>query len=341
MATEAPHRYLVTGATGLIGRHLAERLIQSGARVRALVRRPEAAVPLARMGVEVVEGDILEPASIARVVRGIDVVIHAAAHAGEWGTRRQFEQANVEGTVNVLDAVEGARTARLVYISTVAVYGHRQGRVDEAMPLQSDGSAYGDTKVAAERTVWERHHAGRVRAAVVRPAVVYGPWDWKFVPKVAEALMGRGLPLIGGGDHRAQIVSVHDVVDLVLLCSTRPEAMGEAFNCAGQDSVTWRQVFCEVARRIGAPAPHRRVPYRLAWSAGAALEVAYRLVGSARPPLVTRFGATMVGLPFEYDTSKAARVLGFTADRRFTDTLPETLEWWRRERGRGGAVAVG
>src|SRR5262245_53059028 len=113
MATSAaPRRYLVTGATGLIGRHVAERLVKSGARVRVLVRRPEAAVVLARMGVEVVEGDILEPDSLPRVMAGADVVIHAAALAGEWGTRQQFQQANVRGMQNVLAAAEAAHVGR-------------------------------------------------------------------------------------------------------------------------------------------------------------------------------------------------------------------------------------
>jgi nucleoside-diphosphate-sugar epimerase len=342
MTTEGPpHRWLVTGATGLIGRHVAERLVRSGARVRALVRRPEAAVALARAGVEVVEGDILEPLSVRRVAHGVDVIVHAAAYASEWGPRRRFEQANVEGTRNVLDAAHDAGVARFVYLSTVSVYGDGAGRRDETSPMVSDGSGYSDTKIAAERLVWEHHHAGHVRAAMLRPALVYGAWDWKFVPKVAEALMGRGLPLIAGGDHRAQLVSVHDVVDLILLCATRDEAVGEAFNCTGEEVITWRQAFTEIARRIGAPPPKVSVPYRLAWGAGAALEAAYRLARADRPPLVTRFGATLVGVPFDYDTTKATRVLGFTAARRFAQSLPEALDWWRRERARAGAVAVG
>ena len=334
-------RYLVTGATGLVGRHVAERLVHSGARVRALVRRPEAAVGLARIGVEVVEGDLLERESVARVMKGVDVAVHAGAFVAEWGPRRRFEEANVRGTRNVLDAAADARVGRLVHISSVSVYGHRPGRVDEAAPFHSDGRAYTESKIAAEKTVWEEHHAGRLRATVVRPSLVYGPHDWKFVPKVAEALMGPGMPLVAGGQYRACIVSVHDVVDLVLSCATRPEAVGEAFNCCGNESLTWREVFSEIARRIGAPPPKRSVPFRLAWGAGAALEAAYRLAGARRPPVVTRYAAMLVGLPLEYDTSKAARLLGFAAARRFTDTLPEALDWWRRERGRAGTAAVG
>jgi nucleoside-diphosphate-sugar epimerase len=83
------------------------------------------------------------------------------------------------------------------------------------------------------------------------------------------------------------------------------------------------------------------VPYRLAYGAGAALEAAYRFAGSTRPPMVTRFGATIVGVPFDYDTSKARRVLGFVAKRTVAEAMPEALEWWRRERSRAGCVAVG
>jgi nucleoside-diphosphate-sugar epimerase len=339
--SEGARRFLVTGATGLIGRHVAERLAKTGRRVRILARRPEAAVSLARMGVEVVEGDILERDSLLRVMAGIDVVVHAAALAGEWGARRQFELANVVGMRHVLEAMEEAHVGRLVHLSSVAVYGHRPGRLDEASPFHTMGDPYSDTKIAAEQMLWEHHRTGRIQASALRPVVVYGPYDWKFVFKVAEALRGRGLPLVDGGYHRAQIVSVHDVVDLVLLCATRSEAVGEAFNCVGDEHLTWRQLFSDIARRVEAPAPRFSVPYRLAYGAGAAFEAAYRLARSSRPPLVTRFAATIVGVPLEYDTSKAARLLGFVARRTLSDTMPEALEWWRRERSRAGCVAVG
>jgi nucleoside-diphosphate-sugar epimerase len=337
----APRRYLVTGATGLIGRHVAERLVKSGPRVRVLARRPEAAVVLARKGVEVVEGDILDRESLPRVMAGVDIVVHAAALAAEWGRRHEFEQANVRGMLNVLETAAAAHVGRVVYLSSVAVYGYPAGRVDEATPFQSLGHPYGDTKIAAERLLWEHHRAGRIRATALRPVVVYGAYDWKFIFKVAEALHGRGLPLVDGGHHRAQIVSVHDVVDLVVACATRPEAVGEAFNCAGVESVTWRRLFTDIARRVEAPAPRFSVPFRVAYGAGAALETAYRLAGARSAPLVTRFGATIVGVPFECDTSKALQRLGFEARRTIAETIPEALEWWRRERSRAACVAVG
>ena len=334
-------RHLVTGATGLIGRHVAVRLVKSGARVRALVRRPEAAVGLARLGVEVVEGDILDRESLPRVMAGVDVLVHAAALAGEWGPRHAFEQANVRGMSNVLEAAGDAHVGRVVYLSSAAVYGYPTGRLDENAPFQVTGNPYCDTKIEAEKLLWEHHRSGRLPASALRPVVVYGPHDWKFVFKVAEALHGRGLPLVGGGQHRAQIVSVHDVVDLILLCATRPEALGEAFNCAGEEWLTWRQLFSEIARRVEAKPPSFSVPFRVAYGLGAALEMTYRLAGVSHAPLVTRFGATIVGVPFECDTSKAQRLLGYVAKRTVAEMMPEALEWWRRERSRMACVAVG
>src|SRR5207245_7245878 len=103
--------------------------------------------------------------------KGANVVIHAAAQVGDWGALRRFEDANVAGTRNVLDAAEGAGAGRFVHVSSVAVYGRQWGQVlSEATPYHLTGDAYCDTKIAAEEAVWERHGTVRVRQRCVRPS---------------------------------------------------------------------------------------------------------------------------------------------------------------------------
>jgi nucleoside-diphosphate-sugar epimerase len=330
-------KVLVTGATGFIGRHVAEALAARGDAVRAVVRRPDKAAPLAARGCEVVRGDLADLASLEDAARGVDVVIHAAAQVGEWGTRRAFEDANVAGTRNLLDAVETSGAERLVHLSSVAVYGRQRGeKLAESTPFQITGDRYCDTKIGAERAVWERHREGRIRASFVRPCIVYGPYDWKFIPKIARGLRAGRIPLVGGGRHEAPIVSVRDVVDLTLACATRPEAIGEAFNCASDDGITWRQLFEEVARLVGAPPPALSVPPWLLYGLGAVLETAWHLAGSKKPPLVTRFGVVLLGTAFAYDIGKAERLLGWRPRVRLAEGLAETLEWMQAElRARG------
>jgi nucleoside-diphosphate-sugar epimerase len=328
-------RFFLTGATGFIGRHVAEELMADGHQVRCLARKPERAALLASRGAEVVAGDLADALLLREAVKGADVVIHAAAQVGDWGARRRFEDANVAGTRNVLDAAEGAGAERFVHVSSVAVYGRPNVKlIAETTPYGVSGDAYCDTKIAAEEAVWERHRAGRIRATCVRPSAVYGPYDWKFIPRVVEGLRARRLPMIEGGRHTAPIVYVRDVSALVRTCARRPEALGEVFNCVSTEGITWRGLFDEVARLVGAPTPSRSVPYGLAFAAGAVLEALYRLVGSARPPLVTRFNATLLGTPLSYDMSKAERVLGFRPAVTVATGLPETIAWMQAEQQR-------
>jgi nucleoside-diphosphate-sugar epimerase len=326
-------KVLVTGATGFIGRHVAETLASKGHAVRAVVRNPARAEPLAACGCEVVRGDLLDAASLVSAARGVDVAVHSAAQVGEWGTWRQFREANVAGTQNLLDAVEKARPERLVHVSSVAVYGRQRGeKLAETTPYRGGGGRYCDTKLGAESAVWERHRAGRLRASVVRPCTVYGPYDWKLVPKLADALRARRLPLIGGGGHVAPIVNIRDVVDLVVACATRPEAVGEAFNCASDEGTTWRAFLEKLAALLGAPPPRIAVPTWLLYGIGAVLETAWQLAGARKAPLLTRFGVALVGTPVTYDVAKAERVLGWRPQVKLAEGLAETVRWMEGER---------
>jgi nucleoside-diphosphate-sugar epimerase len=327
-------RVLVTGATGFIGRHVAEALVERGHDVRCVVRRPEKAAPLAARGMDVVPGDLTDAASLKAAAHGRDTLVHAAAQAGDWAGRRAYEDANVAGTRNLLDAAEAMGAARVVHVSSVAVYGRRRGRVDEGAPYERTGDGYTDTKIAAEQLVFERHRAGRLRCSVVRPCIVYGPYDWKFVPRVAEGLEGGRVPLIARGAHRAPIVSVSDVADLVMECALQSSALGEAFNCASTEVVSWKRLFDEIAQLLGARVPRWSVPFRVAYGAGAVLEALYRLAGSSTPPVITRFAAEVLGTAVEYDVSKAERLLGWRPRVTIGVGLPETVAWLQAERSR-------
>jgi nucleoside-diphosphate-sugar epimerase len=325
-------RVLVTGATGFIGRHVAEALAERGHDVRCVVRRPEKAAALAARGMDIVPGDLVDPSSLKAAAHGRDTIVHAAAQAGDWSSRRAYEEVNVAGTRHLLDAAEAMGAERVVHVSSVAVYGRRQGRVDEGAPQEATGDGYTDTKIGAERLVWERQRAGRLRCSVVRPCIVYGPYDWKFVPRVAEGLEGGRVPLIAGGAHRAPIVSVSDVADLVVECALHPAAAGEAFNCASTEEVSWKRLFEEVARLLGARVPRWSVPFRVAWTAGAVMEGLYRLAGAAAPPVITRYAAELLGTAVEYDMSKAERLLDWRPRVTLEVGLPETIAWLQSER---------
>jgi nucleoside-diphosphate-sugar epimerase len=246
---------LVTGATGFIGHRLVEYLaLHYGANVRALVRNYGPAVHLARLPVELVSGDLLQPDSLARVMDGCDLIFHCAA--GMSGSDESRRSVTVEGTRHLLDAAARANVSRFVHVSTVAVHGPNPGPViDESLPLAHSNDLYADAKLDAEQLVFAYGRDRGVPVTVLRPTVVYGPrsGSWTLGPITQ---MKRGtFTLIEGGEGSAHHVYVDDVIQGLLLAATRPEAVGEAFILSSGESVPWRHFFSHYARLLGIDLP--------------------------------------------------------------------------------------
>jgi nucleoside-diphosphate-sugar epimerase len=323
---------LVTGATGLLGRHLAETLAGKGWCVRALVRGHGRDEGLENLGVELVRGDLLDAESLKGAAGGVDYVFHSAAHVGDWGSRQLFFQTNVEGTRNLLSAAEGARVRKFVHISTAWVYGTNLNgsAIDESFPARLTGDVYGDSKVAAEKVVLDYGGKGVLPVTVLRPALCYGPHDWKFLPRVIESLRGKVPLMVGPGDHRAPLVFAGDVAECAVVAALSDQADGQVFNVASPERVTWNMIAETITGATGLKPSSLRVPFGVAYGASALMEAAWRLFRAAKPPVLTRYAARLVGQDFNFDGSRAGRQLGFTPRVRWSEGSALTLDWMRQ-----------
>jgi nucleoside-diphosphate-sugar epimerase len=248
---------LVTGATGLVGAHITERLLADGWEVRALVRDPARAGWLSRLGVAAITGDVLDQPSFARAAKGITHVFHCAASVTGRGGWTEFRTVNVDGTRNAVAAASRAG-ARLLHLSSVAVYGHAArftpgARIDESAPLEPLASElwYARSKRESEQLVLTAHEAGRVWATAVRPSVVYGPRDRQFVPRVGRLLRWGMAPLIRGGHTTLAIVHAANVADGAVRAATSDVAGGKAYNLAHDFDVTVADFFQLAAEGMG------------------------------------------------------------------------------------------
>ncbi len=121
---------VITGATGLLGSHIAEQLIAQGERVRAIVRPTADPTFLKSLGAELVVSDYNDPQTLQSAFGGADIVYHTAARVGEWGPRRQFQEEIVDVAARVFDACRGAGVGRLLHVSSISVYGHPADRAE-------------------------------------------------------------------------------------------------------------------------------------------------------------------------------------------------------------------
>lgn len=241
-------RVLITGATGFIGSRVAEVFsLQHGWDVRALVHNPGNASRLARLPVEMVQGDLSSEQTVAELVAGSDAVVHCAVGT-VWRDRRANFEINVEGTRRLADAALAAGVDRFVHFSTISVYGDDSamtGTLDESTPLRpTRGNDYGETKAAAEEVIRKAATKG-LNACIFRPARVFGPFSRIFTINPLSAMAANGFHWMGSPDVPCDMVYVDSIVTAVMNALQVPASQmrGEDFNISDGDPVTWREFY--------------------------------------------------------------------------------------------------
>ena len=258
----------VTGATGFIGGRLARKLRERGDDVVALVRTPTKASQLESLGCTLVQGDLSDGDAIRKGVEGCDSVFHVAAvykvgiPASE---RAAMFDANVTGTERVLDAAAdaGVGVGRIVYVSTIGVFGNTRREVVDETFVRTDKkwlSVYDETKYLAHEIVKKRIAAG-APIVIVQPGGVYGPGDQSEIANLIDQLRTGKLKMIPFGDAGFNLVYVDDVVDGILLAYDKGK-VGESYVLGGEIT-TIREAIQKMAAYLGKTAPKRDLPVGL------------------------------------------------------------------------------
>ncbi len=320
----------ITGGTGLVGRHAIAALRARGWSVRALARSDAAAAALAAQGAEPVRGNVADAARLDPAVAGSDAVVHAAAIVLSGARWEAWHAANVAGTEAVARAAARAG-ARLVHISSVAVYGRRTtydggpGSVDEEFGLDRPlfpGDHYARSKREAELAVWRVAGETGLKAVALRPCVLYGEGDRHFSPRVAR-LLKRGLaPLVGPGDNTFSVVYAGNVAAAVLAALDHPEATGP-FNVTNDGSLTQREFVVRFAAGLGVRARWIPIPHAPALWAARIFDAALRSLPLARP-LTATGSVQFLASHNPYTSSKAERVLGWRPAVSAPDAVERT-----------------
>jgi nucleoside-diphosphate-sugar epimerase len=232
----------VTGANGFVGTHVCRRLADEGMRVRALVRSPEAAAELQRMGVGARVGELTDEGAQAAVVRGAFAVVHTAATPAE--DMAEARRVNVEATAMLVEAAIAAGCERFVHISTVSVYPlrERSGEVDEGSPMVTSGDAYSVSKAEADKVASAAADRG-LFTVILRPAVILGVHPRSFWGTIFPKLIAEGkFAHVDEGRTRLGYLHVSSLVDAVV-ASLRTEderVKGQAFNIV-DGHAEWRR----------------------------------------------------------------------------------------------------
>ena len=328
-----PPTVLVTGAAGFLGRHLVQELLARGYPVRALVRSAGADTqsvlpPLQSLPIEVVVGDLCQPATVAGYADGCAAIIHAAALAQVNPARNPAVWAvNDGGTATALAMARRAGVSRFVYVGTANVFGFgsRQQPGDETRPFagQRYGLDYMDSKLAATARVRRAVAEWQLPAVLMHPTFMLGPGDAKPTSNALLLQLYRGqLPGYPAGGKN--YVHVRDVAAATVNALTAGR-VGESY-ILGHENLSYREAFALMARLLGMRPPGRAIPPALARLYGAACDVKARLTGCPGP-----LNAAMVAVANDghYFSAQKARTELALPQTTLETAITEAFNWFK------------
>ncbi len=292
----------VTGASGFVGGAVCRKLAALGARVHAYGRR--ASVDPGHIGGAPYRSWDLTSGPLPDAPR-VDVVVHCAGTVTDWGPVADFFSVNLHGTKNALASFPGTR---FVHVSTASVYDPAKPTVmatEDQAPVARYINAYGASKAAAERAVL----GSGAESVILRPHAVYGPGDTTLLPRVLSSVRGRVLLAVGTGH---QLVSLTGVDNLVQACVLACESdVTGVYNITDEAPLELDTALAMIMRERGIRARRVYLPLRPVLPVAAAVEGAFLLAESSRPPRLTRYALGHLAVERTLDLSAARRFLGY------------------------------
>lgn len=320
---------LVTGATGFVGSHVVDVLLERGLDVSFIARSSSNMRWLDGKNVRRVDGSLFDYTSLRSAVTNADMIIHVAGVIAA-KSEADFLRGNRDATQHLIDAVDAYRPSltRFVHISSLAVAGPASSleqpirESDICRPI----TAYGRTKKLAEDVV--RSAAARIPSTILRPPAVYGPRDEATLTFFST--VNRGIaPLIGFDEKYVSFINVRDLARGIVDAALHPKAVGETYFVTSRESYTWPEISTVTAAVLGRRRIRRlRLPHA----------VVLGIAGAAG--LVSKFRSKPGVLDYEKgiditrqywicSPDKALHELGFQSQISLQEGIQETVSWYR------------
>ncbi|OCX75589.1 NAD-dependent epimerase/dehydratase family protein [Acidithiobacillus thiooxidans] len=322
---------LVTGASGFIGSHLAERLISQGKKVRLLVRNPlRLNIPL-RLATQIYAGDLEKTETLHAAVKDVDTVFHCAANVSTWDHPKNYEKTNVEGLGHLLDAISesGTMPRRFVHLSTVDVYGFPRNPCDESCPTRAPGFGYGNSKLRGEALLRARAQAMALPFVILRPTNVMGPRS-PFIERIGHELRSGLMLTIHRGKVDAGFLYVGNLVDTMLWAADAHQAAGETFNVNDPSQITWRRFLEDFRSGIQGKGWTINLPYGIANTAASLIESPYRWLGLRQEPLLHRLLVRLFGRSCGHSAAKLAAAGAPVGKVDYDQAMAQSINWYLR-----------
>jgi nucleoside-diphosphate-sugar epimerase len=326
--TSTKKKALVTGATGFVGSHLVDRLIERGDEIRCLVRRSSDLKYLRDRSIEFAYGGLDAATDWDAALDGVDMIYHVAGKTFARRARDYYE-VNHKGTEAVVAAALRHRRQlrRFVLISSLAATGPSNGDlVDEVTPARPV-TDYGRSKLMGEEAA--RAVGELLPITIVRPPAVYGPRDYGIY-EFFKMIAGGLFPMIGNYDKRVSLVHVRDLTTGIVLAGEAEVAKGKTYFISSEEAYSMSELASMIAEILGKRPRRIAIPKPLAYSVALGAEAVAAIF--RKPPVINRDKVTDLSQRcWGCSIERAKRELGYRQEVSLEDGIRETIEWYRRE----------
>ena len=321
-------RVLVTGATSLLGRATVARLRDRGDTVATFQRRPS--------GLGTVEhtGDVSDMGAIGAALAGAEAVVHLAALVSATGPWSAFEETNVAGTRNVINAARDEGVSRFVHVSSPSVaHGGRSLVGASASPADPDRARgyYAKSKAQAELVALAANEP-EMAVVAVRPHLVWGPGDTQLVGRIVDRARAGRLATVGSGTALIDSTYIDNAADaLVAALDRSPDLGGRAFVVTNGQPRPVREILNRIVMAAGLEPSKIRVPYRVAHTGGLAVERIWERRNRQDDPPMTSFLAEQLGTAHWFDQRETRRALQWEPEITIDEGFRRLQAWFRDE----------
>jgi len=323
-----PHKALVTGATGFIGSHLVQSLVEEDWDVTCLIRSKSRTDFLQKLPVSLIEGSVNDTESLGKAVKGQDYVFHLAGRIRPT-SRAVYDIANHQLTRNLIQACLGKNPSlkRFVYVSSISAAGPSlpNSYSDEGQ-APSPVSEYGRTKLKGEeavRKVWDQ-----IPATIIRPPNVYGPRQQE-TEHLIKLIRKRIVPLLKRKKETTSLIYVKDLIQGILQAALSPKTKNQVYYLTDGKGYSWRKIILTVKKVVLGESFFFPLPEGLIYISAWLVDM-LKKTGLIKSYFGRKLWRAMTQTPWLFSSSKAEKDFGFRTRYSLENGIKETVDYYKK-----------